>query len=388
MTHIDLFSGIGGFALAAHWAGFTTEVFCEQEPFCQSILQHHWPAVPIVSDIRDFDGRAYAGADLLTGGFPCQPFSCAGKRRGEADDRFLWPEMLRVIREVQPTWVVGENVAGIIGMALEGVLSDLEEAGYETQSFVLPACAVNAPHRRNRVWIVAHTHSDEYLGEKSGSLTEKNPLSPIYRKNHGSSGWFGRTSPAWVSHSTDVEDAQLRHGQSSAFHRPGVWEQAAGERTDLDAGGTGDESGVMADASQFTQRESANQTDAITTGRRTRHEFGDGGQALADAHQSGLEGREPAIVSERTCQRSFGSSRPLGYDRIVGGQSESRLGQPAHGLPERLAEPWGGDWERNVPRVATGIPQRAAKLKALGNAIVPQVAYEILKHLPKLDFEP
>lgn len=152
-THLDLFSGIGGFALAAGRAGFKTIGFSEIEPYACKVLKRHWPDVPNHGDIRNVKG---IHADLVTGGFPCQPFSLAGKRRGAADDRAIWPEMCRVIADSQPTWVLGENVPGIIGMELDRVLSDLEGIGYSTWPLVIPACAVDARHRRDRVWIVAH----------------------------------------------------------------------------------------------------------------------------------------------------------------------------------------------------------------------------------------
>jgi len=180
---LDLFSGIGGFSLAAQWVwGDELEIvaFCECDKFCQKVLQKHWPGVPIIQDVRDVKTELMAFSkgrksgeqteqegwkntcgrseeiDLLTGGFPCQPFSVAGKRKGKEDDRFLWPEMFRVIKEIRPRWVVAENVAGIVRMALDDCLSDLEGEGYSTQAVIIPACAVNAPHRRDRVWIVAH----------------------------------------------------------------------------------------------------------------------------------------------------------------------------------------------------------------------------------------
>ena len=155
LTHLDLFSGIGGFALAAKWNGYRTLAFCDNEPYAQAVLKKHWPDVPCHQDIREVRGELYAGVTLLTGGFPCQPFSDVGRKRGQADDRYLWPEMFRVICEARPTWVLGENVAGIKNMALDQALSDLEGESYEVQSFVIPACAVNAPHRRDRVWICA-----------------------------------------------------------------------------------------------------------------------------------------------------------------------------------------------------------------------------------------
>lgn len=155
MRHLDLFSGIGGFALAAQWMGWETVGFCEKENYAKRVLGRHWPNVPIVDDIRDI--KEPIGCDIITGGFPCQPFSVAGKQKSKADDRYLWPEMLRVIALERPAWVVGENVAGIVGLALDQTLSDLEAQSYSSRAFILPACAVDAPHRRDRVWIVAHS---------------------------------------------------------------------------------------------------------------------------------------------------------------------------------------------------------------------------------------
>jgi len=160
MKVLDLFSGIGGFSLGLESVGMETVAFCEQDAFCQKILAQHWPTLPIHSDITELNGYEYRGSvELVCGGFPCQPFSVAGKQLGAEDDRALWPEMLRVIREVAPRWVIGENVSGIIPMELDKVLFDLEGEGYTCWTFVLPACAVDAHHRRDRVWVVAHTDS-------------------------------------------------------------------------------------------------------------------------------------------------------------------------------------------------------------------------------------
>lgn len=161
MTHGSLFSGIGGFDLAAEWAGWQNLFNCEIDPFCQTVLKHHFPDAEQFTDIRTADFARYKDRlDVLTGGFPCQPFSTAGKRKGTEDDRYLWPEMLGVIRVVQPRWVVGENVYGIVswsdGLVFEQVCADLEAEGYEVQPYVLPACGVGAPHQRYRTWFVAH----------------------------------------------------------------------------------------------------------------------------------------------------------------------------------------------------------------------------------------
>ena len=170
VKHLDLFSGIGGFALAARWVGWETVGFCEIDPYCQKVLRKHWPDIPIYEDIRELDGRTVGHVDIITGGYPCQPFSVAGKQRGEADDRHLWPEFARLIREIRPRWVVGENVAGHISMGLDNVLADLEGFGYTWEAFVIPACAVNAPHKRDRVWVVANTrHNDGTHVQVSGN---------------------------------------------------------------------------------------------------------------------------------------------------------------------------------------------------------------------------
>jgi len=251
-THIDLFSGIGGFALAANAAGFRTSVFCEQDDYCTKVLKRHWPNVPIIPDVKEFDGGRWKGADLLTGGFPCQPFSQAGQQRGEQDDRALWKEMFRVIKEARPRFVLAENVAGLINMALDDVLSQLEGEGYSCGTVVLPACAVNAPHRRDRVWIMAHAASAE-------------------------------------------------------FHNKG---------------------------------------------QREKQRDGTIGSGEDVAHANSERGRGGE------CEREYATD----------------AGEPS-GSPE--LRNW--DAESLVGRVAHGIPHRTHRLKALGNAIVPQVAYEILK---------
>lgn len=160
ITHGSLFSGIGGFDLSAEWAGLENLFHCEINEFGRKVLNYYWPNAISYEDITKTDFTIWRGKiDVLTGGFPCQPYSMAGKRLGKEDERHLWPEMLRVIREVQPTWVVGENVPGLInwsgGLVFDEVQTDLESAGYEVIPFILPAAGVNAPHRRDRVWFVA-----------------------------------------------------------------------------------------------------------------------------------------------------------------------------------------------------------------------------------------
>lgn len=168
MQIIDLFSGIGGSSLAGKWIGWHTIQFCEIDLFCQKILSHHFPNIPIHSDIKTLKAKDIIydknEKTIITGGFPCQPYSISGKRKGTEDDRHLWPEMLRIIRTFRPDYIVGENVRGFTnwngGMVFDQVLSDLEKEEYETISFLLPAVSVNAPHRRDRIWIVAKRKSN------------------------------------------------------------------------------------------------------------------------------------------------------------------------------------------------------------------------------------
>lgn len=168
MQVISLFSGIGGFELAAEWAGWDNVVSCEIDPFCNKVLNHYWPDSYHHTDVKTLTYEIIKEKSrwqpneptIIVGGFPCQPFSAAGKRKGTDDPRHLWPEMCRIIREVAPEWVVGENVRGLVnwsdGLVFEQVCADLEAMSYEVQPFILPAAGVGAPHRRDRVWFVAH----------------------------------------------------------------------------------------------------------------------------------------------------------------------------------------------------------------------------------------
>jgi DNA (cytosine-5)-methyltransferase 1 len=161
LTHGSLFSGIGGFDLAARWAGWQNVWSCEIDPFCQKVLHKNFPETHNYGNIITTDWTKAKSVDIISGGFPCQPFSTAGKRKGAEDDRYLWPAMLKVIQTVRPTWVVGENVAGIINMGLTTVLAEMEDIGYSVQTFLIPAAAVGAPHTRNRIWIVASNNNQK-----------------------------------------------------------------------------------------------------------------------------------------------------------------------------------------------------------------------------------
>jgi len=295
-THLDLFSGIGGFALAARWNGYRTLGFCDNEPYAQAVLKKHWPEVPCHKDIREVRGELYAGVTLLTGGFPCQPFSVAGKQRGKDDNRYLWPEMLRVIQEAKPAWIIGENVAGIVNLALDQVCADLEGQGYEVEPIIVPACAVDAPHRRDRCWIIA-----KYMAD-SVSLSE--------RSAHGSKEW------GCVRGRQDEDISQRnKMGSNSSDSRENVADTKC-----LRLECSRDERGIP-EASRI----------------------------------SGEQRGESSETIKDYCG-------PYGARGWNGGSLEANW----------LAEP-------NVGRVAHGIPNRTHRLKGLGNAIVPQVAAEIIR---------
>lgn len=198
MRLLNLFDGIGGFALAAEWMGWENVGSVEIDPFCRQVLDYQFDYECTWTDIKAADFvQLHRRIDIITGGFPCQPFSNAGKQRGKDDDRYLWPEMLRAIREVQPRWVVGENVRGLLtnagGMVFEQVCADMEAFGYEVQPLLVPACAVDAPHRRDRVWIVARLAADtdsHRFGKREG---EQKPFARSRGETHDSDG--GKDGP-------------------------------------------------------------------------------------------------------------------------------------------------------------------------------------------------
>ena len=373
MRALDLFSGIGGIALAAEWAGIETAAFCEIEPYCRRVLARHWPGVPIYEDVRELtreslerDGVMNDGAiDLICGGYPCQPFSTAGKRRGKADDRHLWPEMFRLIRELRPAWVVGENVAGHVSLGLDDVLSDLESEGYTCRAFLIPAAGVGAPHKRERVFIVAH--ADGFGWDDGCNYREERQIRSEPERTVLQSG-SRRQSPKrrcgacenGISNRNESmahTSRQLPHGGRNAW-------RGRGEPPD---GGED-----VADAKSKQDRriqQSGIQSDT-----------GSGGQNVVDASGTGWEERHPATVTEKP-----------GHDPGCCDQNrrkwpaQSGLGRDADGFPNWLdrtrwpaafGEPQ-HDWE--PPRMAVGVKNRVPRLKALGNAVVPQQVYPILR---------
>jgi len=365
--HLDLFSGIGGFAIAARWAGFETVGFCDNEPFSQAVLRKHWPRVPIHSDIREVRGELYSGVSILTGGFPCQPFSVAGKQRGKEDDRYLWPEMLRVIQEARPTWIIGENVAGIVGMALDQVCSDLEAESYEVEPIIIPACGVDAPHRRNRVWIIARNSRAESLADPKNSEWRARLL--------------GKAEEA-IRPSRDNQLAGSGENVADSLGE-GLERYARNER---EGEGREKSHGSISKESLSARKNVAHSElngQPSSSGRGSSEETARLEQSGADyplniAGTSGISSAKSSLADSKGEQSSSDDYR--GEQRETGKSEQSEFGRgDCWGLRE-------GNWttEPQLGRVAHGIPHRVDRLKGLGNAIVPQVAYQILKGIKDL----
>ena len=289
----------GGIDLAAERAGFKTVGQCEWADYPTKVLEKHWPDVPRWRDIRSVTAesvreRGIGAINLISGGFPCQPFSVAGKQRGKEDDRFLWPEMLRVISELQPDWVIGENVPGIVNMALDQVLSDLEGKGYEVQAFLIPACGVEAHHKRERVFIVANT-----------------------KRN-------GLTTPE-RTRSTNEADGEEQTGQDNAFNIKG----------------TGGIRGNVADTNS-AGLQGCEETRNIKSSRENSNEqlAGYGGikEILADTEHKRPILSESAARHRQELSESGNIAKPKYYE--CGGEGywdiEPDVGRVANGVPSRV----------------------------------------------------
>jgi len=224
MRHGSLFSGIGGFDLAAEWMGWENVFHCEWNPFGQRLLKYYWPNAISYEDICTTDFTVHRGSiDILTGGFPCQPYSHAGKRLGKADERHLFPQMLRAIKEIKPRWVVGENVRGLVswngGLVFDEVCAELEGEGYEVIPFLIPAASVNAPHRRDRVWFVAHARTGRDSGnpgEVSREAAQKNGRGTQSGTASGEQIQLPNESDSLFRHAADTNGIGLR-GESDGI---------------------------------------------------------------------------------------------------------------------------------------------------------------------------
>lgn len=379
MNHGSLFSGIGGFDLAAEWMGWENKFHCEWNEFGQRVLKYYWPKAISYEDITKTDFTIWRGRiDVLTGGFPCQPYSLAGKRLGKEDERHLWPEMLRAIREIQPRWVVGENVLGLVnwngGLVFDEVQAELEAQGYEVQPYVLPACAVNAPHRRDRVWFVAYARGERHRG---GNIKPRTDIAEeravdSYIQQHGNGvrcETEGRGSA--TSNTNNSGDASLR------CETDGNWQEKSIQRKQPqpEFGGS------------------------CVDGTATDTECSRRIQVLHNIQQEQSNG----AVADSTCsERAYTNTESQSSERVRFEQREpcehekGQLGGDGSWLGSKLRTDW-----TNFPTVSpvcngddgisakldgiTFSKWRAESVKAGGNAIVPQVALQIFKSIQQYE---
>jgi DNA (cytosine-5)-methyltransferase 1 len=335
MKVISLFSGIGGFETAAEWMGWTNVVSCEINEFGNHVLQYYWPNAYHHSDIHTLTGNLIneqaekkfgenwrAGGVILTGGFPCQPFSLAGQRKGTDDNRYLWPEMLRVIREVQPDYVVAENVFGILnldgGVVFEQVCVDLETSGYEVQTYVLPACGVNAPHRRDRVWFVAYRNID---------------------------GQHGSNSQHEVNASEGRVNAQ-RDTCESLKHEP-----------------TSNAKSEQGQSMRLKQREFSKPEQGKFGGNNSENGCK---RTTTNASDQGLQGVTVNRSVRRSRKESYQQPTGLFHPNWEKFPTQSPVCNGTNGVSSELSSITLSKWRREA-------------IKAMGNAIVPQVAFQIFK---------
>ncbi len=330
MTFLDLCAGIGGLTLGLTRAGMTCVGQVEIDDYCNKILRRHWPDVRRWRDITTLDPAELPRATLVAGGYPCQPFSVAGQRKGARDDRHLWPFVFRIVAYHRPAWCLFENVAGHVSLGLDAVCSDLEGIGYTCGPLVVPACAVDAPHRRDRVWILANTQHTEWgPSEPSGHVA----LRP-------DAGW------------------------AQASGRPG-------------ASGAHGGAGPLADAHGLGRLQGG----TGATGRQGPTLPLRGGTSVADSESLSLRARFRAQEEEKQWGRRSGDGRGPGVSPHANGLTGSKKFHAA-AIPDeerqscRIFAPEWRTWpaEPGVGRVAHGVPGRVDRLKGLGNAVVPQLA--------------
>lgn len=430
ITHASLFSGIGAAELAAEWMGWRNAFHCEIQEFPRTVLRYWFPEETSYEDITKTDFAPWRGRiDVLTGGFPCQPFSCAGKRQGADDDRYLWPEMLRAIREIQPSWVVGENVAGILSMVqpgsesemgsegtlfgedneiwerrqqyvVETVCQDLENEGYSVQPFVIPACAVGAPHRRDRVFFVARRvasdtrrHGGQEEAERGRAKAEEahEQPEPVF-----DSGVVADLSDTGVeAMQQGRQDGVHAIGTPAHTHRDRFWkredeQEPVGERegTPHDCAYGKDGASAHPDVHGHTPREEDKGAEGIGGG--------DDGQPPQREKQAeradGLDGL-PRDASDSRSNRLQAGLFPASHDKEGRQDKDGHAQKPAVHDGESLpADRW-RDFPAQPPvrrrhdGLSPGVDDlaiswtrwRTESIKAYGNAIVPQVMYEIFR---------
>ena len=408
LRHVDLCSGIGGFSLGFSWAELSrTIMFCDTEEWCRKILAKNFNNVPIAKDVKELANdpeRNVPNHDILTCGYPCQPFSVAGLRKGEEDERHIWPFLFKIIACKRPSWVVCENVYGHVALGLDKVLADLESEGYATRTFIVPACSKNAHHRRDRLWIICKNVGDStsggrgkfrVSGEEIGNAESEEAQSirtSSTRTTMGDTQYNGSSTTqirgsneedARGSQKGEIETEQLEGASGRANHETMAYSKCLGWEQRSEEQG------------EFDREEPSDQLD-FSSERRTRSRSG---SHVADTKSEGLQGWDlnTTISNGGEEESQLGNESGRARENVadtsrVRGQNVSRSNPENVG---RWAEKENvkssnfstngrvytdeGIWfaEPNVGRVAHGIPKRMDRLKGLGNAIVPQLAMQI-----------
>jgi len=377
LRHLDLFSGIGGFSLGLEaTGGFKTVAFCDIEEFPRKVLQKHWPHVKQYTDIKelDYDKLRSDGIisdnekiDIITGGYPCQPFSVAGRKKGEKDPRHLWPEYFRLVQELRPTWVIGENVGGHIKLGLDTVLENLESEGYAVRTFSIPASAIGANHKRERIWIVANTDSGGNKGEKSRGIGKENEEEKRDRKINSTTRFPNGADSIVTKQGSETEVEYVEDTGRSL--RQGTF--IRGENEKETGQGNADLTQRSGEASEFDVADTVSGN--AQAGREGRREIREGhqGEGVSSNASGGGETMADTKSSSRNVNEINGEHGETETQEILGdGSSLSRT---------QVESPWEGWWdiEPDVGRVAHGVSARTHRLKGLGNSLVPAIPYHI-----------
>jgi len=375
MNHGSLFSGIGGFDLAAEWMGWDNKFHCDINPFSRKLCSFYWPKAESYEDIKTTDFRIWRGKiDVLSGGFPCQPFSHAGKRMGKEDERHLWPYMLQAIKDIRPRYVVGENVRGILswseGLVLEEVYADLEGEGYEVQTFVLPAVGINAPHKRDRVWIIAKDTSSDGCIQRE-PIEEGTGIRELWDTSTGGSNGI-HLQEGTDTNTTSIGLHRQEHEQELGIKRGNQFQfgKSENKRNATDTNSRGLEGSIeIGRNSEYVERKSDIGITADT--ERLRLELG---QDATDLHR---------LSSQTQGERSQSAVNITPDDNV-----HSEQGGPSEiwdGFPIKSPLCWGDD---GLPTELDGLalPKwRKESIMGYGNAIVPQIAYRIFATIDEIE---
>ena len=450
LRHLDLFSGIGGFSLGLESAGLVdTVAFCDFDKYCKLVLKKHWEHVPIYDDVKELNYERLRadgivsddkGIDIITGGYPCQPFSVAGRKKGEEDPRHVWPEMFRLVQELRPSWVIGENVSGHIKLGLDTVLKNLESEGYTARTFSISASSIGANHQRERIWTIAHPHElgrNDRVNNRKGRSVSSDKEWNTEESQSKWSGWFDRFGEI----SSVMEDTRRSHWPWSEFQGENDYEIGEGDADQFERSSSTSQSDVAdSNGSEQTERrqhsnveeesrvgrdlERGSRTDGgegrvRTTRQGSENDLADSESVSSDERELRYGGKESEEKREvRSKVRGVSSDREMAdsdserlqglrkHTPMEGESSEKELTegslQEKHGTEmadsdsqrgrsgetdwENAEDAWessrcpiAGWWdiEPNVGRVAHGVPKRVDRLKSLGNSVVPQIPFLI-----------